>query len=52
MLGMLRHIAGLRKKLGGETQLPGFPRKIMMHWSSRGESEFSLLDAQLVRICM
>lgn len=53
MLGMLRDIAA-RRKLAGESEkgLPGFPSGIILHWASRGESEFALLDAHLTRISM
>ena len=53
MLGMLRDIAAKRKKLGeSEKGLAGFPSKIVLHWASRGEAEFALLDAHLVRLSM
>lgn len=54
MLGMLRDIAAQRKKhvSAEDRDIPGFPKRIIMHWSSRGEAEFPLLDAHLVKICM
>ena len=53
MLGMLRDIVAKRKVLGeSEKGLSGFPSKIVLHWASRGEAEFALLDAHLVRLSM
>ncbi len=53
MLGMLRNIAAKRRAFGEETKdLSVFPSKIILHWASRGEAEFTLLDAHLVRITM
>ena len=53
MLGMLRDIAAQRRHVaGGGKATPDLPSKIIMHWSSRGEAEFALLDAHLVKLCM
>ena len=53
MLGMLRDIAAKRKALvESEKGFPGFPSKVILHWASRGEAEFALLDTHLVRITL